>query len=553
MDAKSYPSTVFLTHIDRRFVPLKRISGFHSAPLLLSTTHDLLAAIASHEDAAIERESEVTGAQQLREEQDAAYLRSLEADRKKEMERAEAERIQREEEKSLQLEEEKLNKKQQERNALLEKMKQALPEECIGGDCIKLSLQLFDGQRVIRNFNPSDPLSALYNWAFTLVGHNLDISLSEITIRTMLPPVHFENSKVPLLSAGEVQEHLAKCPLDVEELDLSHNKLGRPEEEGMWEHIWRVATATVVLRLSHNRIYSITVPTLPLLRLEVLDLAHNELQSINGDLFTWLPNLVKLRLEGNQLTCLPSSIGTLQKIRHLSIGGEIGGNQIERLPDGMDFSPCMEIFDCSQNKLLEFPSFISAWDRAEVIKAGDNEIVSLPSIDLSKMTNLKELCLQGNSISKLPDQIRWPESMQLLNLCNNKIAVIPASLLKSLPPTCTVLLAGNPCVMQQDTPTTYSSLVVPSLLELAARRSIQDSPIQRPLTPPICAYLNRPVESCAFCPMRFLQPCARVILNQTVRGHADVPTEGFVCSLSCPRLYLEKGNLKLHPADLFEF
>jgi FAS-associated factor 2 len=207
MGVKSYPSTIFLAHIERRFVPLKRISGFHSAPLLLSTTHDLLAAIVAHEDAAMERESEMTETQQLREEQDAAYLRSLEADRKKEKERVEAERVQREEEEQLQLEEERLNRKQQERNALLKRMKQSLPEECSGGECIKLSLQLFDGQRVIRTFNPSDPLSTLYDWAFTLVGHDFEISLSDISIRTMLPPVHFENSKIPL-SESEIRSQM---------------------------------------------------------------------------------------------------------------------------------------------------------------------------------------------------------------------------------------------------------------------------------------------------------------------------------------------------------
>jgi hypothetical protein len=166
---------------------------------------EILAKFAAHEAADAERNEMQSSAQRLRAEQDSAYLRSLAADAQKVKEREEADRVAREGEEALRRKEEELAKRNAERSKLLETIMARIPPEPTGIDAIKLSLQLLNGQRIIRKFNPTDPVSVLYDWAFSLAGADLEISGSDdLIIRTMLPPVNFENDTRSLVEAGIV-------------------------------------------------------------------------------------------------------------------------------------------------------------------------------------------------------------------------------------------------------------------------------------------------------------------------------------------------------------
>lgn len=214
-----YPSLLFLAHVSHRLVPLELVTGMIRAAELLEKTHELQAALLIHEEAQRERTDERSAAQRIRDEQDAAYRRSLEADAKKEAERKRAEKLQEEEQARERALAEQQDRRKRERQSLIARLQRDLPAECDASDAIRLSLQLLDGKRVIRKWAPANTVEQLYDWAFVLIGaEDLEITRDNFTIRPMLPPMPFARSDRSLKEAGiQHQMKLIVVLNDVEE------------------------------------------------------------------------------------------------------------------------------------------------------------------------------------------------------------------------------------------------------------------------------------------------------------------------------------------------
>ncbi|KAG1456312.1 hypothetical protein G6F56_006858 [Rhizopus delemar] len=101
---------------------------------------------------------------QLREEQDEAYYRSLEADQEKEK-RAKRERQEKVEAKEKEKQEKKRKEILQEKRAVyIRYLYTQLPEEPQEGKVTKLSFRLANGDRVVRLFSEQDSLDTLYRF-----------------------------------------------------------------------------------------------------------------------------------------------------------------------------------------------------------------------------------------------------------------------------------------------------------------------------------------------------------------------------------------------------
>lgn len=161
---------------------------------MAGSARELADAIGQHQEALLEQRVQHSSSQLLREEQDAAYERSLMADAQKEAERAEAEERARREGEAEERAQARLQAAAAERARVLQQIQARIPPEPVEGgaaESFKLSLQLPSGQRVQRRFRPADPVSVLYDWAFALLGDDLALSPEDLAIRTMLPPQHF--------------------------------------------------------------------------------------------------------------------------------------------------------------------------------------------------------------------------------------------------------------------------------------------------------------------------------------------------------------------------
>ncbi len=173
----SFPAFCFFGNVKDRLKLIKSVSGEISADRLVNELINLLSAkyenIFKSED------------QLIREDQDAAYRRSLEADRKKLAEKKAKEEQQTiEQERLKRLEEERIERARTKEVKLAE-IKASLPDEpsSTSSSIVTVSVQLVGGPRATRKFSPSNKISAIYS--FTAVQFN--ILPEEFTLRIPLP------------------------------------------------------------------------------------------------------------------------------------------------------------------------------------------------------------------------------------------------------------------------------------------------------------------------------------------------------------------------------
>ncbi|EMP26894.1 Leucine-rich repeat-containing protein 8D [Chelonia mydas] len=127
------------------------------------------------------------------------------------------------------------------------------------------------------------------------------------------------------------------------------------------------------LKLSHNRIATLSASTGAAGSLEELVLSHNELESLPHALFT-LKRLRHLDLSHNLLRLLPAETGQLGTLQHLSITG----NRIRALPS--------QLFAC-----LELTS----------LQLADNALTTVLA-EIGRLVLLSRLELTGSPLESLP-------------------------------------------------------------------------------------------------------------------------------------------------------
>ncbi|XP_026206442.1 leucine-rich repeat-containing protein 20 [Anabas testudineus] len=97
---------------------------------------------------------------------------------------------------------------------------------------------------------------------------------------------------------------------------------------------------------------------------------------------------------------------------------------VEEGKDSLDLSKC---------KLISFPDGVfkvlrSVSDKISAITLADNEMKAISSKFFSTFTQLRELDLQGNVLTKLPDAVGEMEHLTSINLANNSFCVFPDKL-----------------------------------------------------------------------------------------------------------------------------
>uniref|UniRef100_A0A8B9JGE2 Leucine rich repeat containing 20 n=1 Tax=Astyanax mexicanus TaxID=7994 RepID=A0A8B9JGE2_ASTMX len=91
------------------------------------------------------------------------------------------------------------------------------------------------------------------------------------------------------------------------------------------------------------------------------------------------------------------------------------------------------VSDLSDCKLISFPDGVfkvlrSCTDKIHKITLANNEVKALTNKFFSTFTQLRELDLQGNVLTKLPDAVGNMEHLVSINLSNNKFSEFPERL-----------------------------------------------------------------------------------------------------------------------------
>lgn len=113
-----------------------------------------------------------------------------------------------------------------------------------------------------------------------------------------------------------------------------------------------------------------------------------------------LSNLLKLNLDGNDITELPNEIGELSKLKDLSF---------------------------AENLITDIPTGLWKLTQLESLSMGDNFLTVLDA-DIGKLENLKSLLLSGNQFTNLPDEIGNLLNLKFLSIFNGKLENVPSTI-----------------------------------------------------------------------------------------------------------------------------
>ncbi|CAG8472117.1 27119_t:CDS:10 [Racocetra persica] len=212
-----------------------------------------------------------------------------------------------------------------------------------------------------------------------------------------------------------------------------------------------------------------------------LSLANANLVTLQNDLFERLLSVQKLDLRNNKLTSIPTTVGLMTNLTHLTCISntlrtlpseicslvslhtlDIHFNHLVSLPQEIWLCRSLATLNVSSNLLEQFPAppttsspdppplvhslrnlylcdnaltagifnFISLFSELEILNISFNFLDEIPPGKLSKNCHLTELYLSGNQLSSLPEDIEKLTNLSVLHINGNRLTTLPAELSK---------------------------------------------------------------------------------------------------------------------------
>lgn len=192
------------------------------------------------------------------------------------------------------------------------------------------------------------------------------------------------------------------------------------------------------IKLGHNCITSIN----QLLEIDILsnlsdlDLSYNNIFLLPSHISVKIPQMKRLRVEGNQLTELPRLPPSLVT---LIVGSCIKGNQIKNL----DLSNLilLKVLYADNNILQRLP-LVAHSPVLEILSLSHNQISKLCTKD-ALPSSVEFIDLSHNLLSNIDEYFFWPKSLNFLNLSNNNLRQIRRDSMARVPILCRLFLSGN--------------------------------------------------------------------------------------------------------------
>ncbi|CAG0898255.1 unnamed protein product [Darwinula stevensoni] len=151
-----------------------------------------------------------------------------------------------------------------------------------------------------------------------------------------------------------------------------------------------------------------------------------------------------LALNGNDLTCLPDSIGTLEnleelwlkenqvrylpesilKLKHLQILA-LTGNSLSCLLEDMDELCNIEELFLNENKLKILPDTLGCLPKLRHLDLSHNELLKIP-MSFGRLKSLEILDLSHNHIAEIPESLGKLKYMTMLDISYNTVAKLPS-------------------------------------------------------------------------------------------------------------------------------
>lgn len=187
-----------------------------------------------------------------------------------------------------------------------------------------------------------------------------------------------------------------------------------------------------ILDLSHNRLKVIPHSIFSCKSLRVLNLSHNLLSNIDDELFKNLLNLTYIDLSFNQLKTVPPQLGRLSNLITLILNDnpleQFKMRQLERLKSSLQ---SLHLANTQRDITINSNAYLFG-DLTNLVQLdlSSNDLSKVPD-DLVALSELKRLNISNNLIEKLPEDFGcwWPK-LETINLSRNKLHELPSSLCK---------------------------------------------------------------------------------------------------------------------------
>ncbi|CEG80269.1 hypothetical protein RMATCC62417_14630 [Rhizopus microsporus] len=193
------------------------------------------------------------------------------------------------------------------------------------------------------------------------------------------------------------------------ELDISRNNLTMLPKE-MFTYLNQIQ----VFNAASNQLKEISTEFYNLKQLKVLNLSQNQIAHIPAELPKKTPNLITLRISGNQISQLPSTIRYWTHLKHLHLGSVYGGNQLKELPPTIARMQTLEDLDLSNNQLRLLPDNFFLFSLIS-LNLSHNQLDYIPK-SIARCTRLKSLNLSKNHLTCLPSDLMNLHQLELLDI-----------------------------------------------------------------------------------------------------------------------------------------
>jgi len=180
--------------------------------------------------------------------------------------------------------------------------------------------------------------------------------------------------------------------------------------------------AAATLLLSGLGLPSLPETVLSITQLQGLNISFNKMES-----FPQLSPLVKLEvlhLEGNKLTSISGSLGSLKRLREL----HLNGNQLGALPEAISSLSALETLAAANNRLATLPPQISCLSRLEELNLNGNPLAQGLPAELGRCVALEIVDLSACQLTVLPDEFTFLTRMMELNLASNRLVRLPEAI-----------------------------------------------------------------------------------------------------------------------------
>eukprot|EP00090_Calanus_glacialis_P019644 TRINITY_DN30137_c0_g1_i1.p1 TRINITY_DN30137_c0_g1~~TRINITY_DN30137_c0_g1_i1.p1 ORF type:complete len:1191 (-),score=181.26 TRINITY_DN30137_c0_g1_i1:163-3735(-) len=273
-----------------------------------------------------------------------------------------------------------------------------------------------------------------------------DLRLQKNFIRFIAPDV-FSNSSIKILDMSNNQiNHLPPSlfhSIPLQSLSLANNTLSSLPTD-----VFHGQKQLEILDLSGNLLVSSQLtPTLTqdMFSLMEIDLGGNQIDNVQPDFLSTMPNLQALKLNGNKIQALKMSpdlfqlrnldvssnklvkitadnFNGLESLTHLSLAN----NQIQTIHTAT-FRNASQILvlDISDNQLMSVPESLKYLTNLQTLDIGHNYISDINNSPFSVMEGLWRLQIHGNQIKNISHNIFSNlKTLQIIDMSRNEIASI---------------------------------------------------------------------------------------------------------------------------------